>query len=93
MEQIQNHISVDSQPILLKSVRYEEDWLDLTNPWLEEVIKLDPELILSILYGEFLPPSLHMFGLVWMSFGGRFSQQVEMSVRLAPRLIVALSET
>ena len=58
MEQIQNHKSVDSQLIWLKSVKSEADWLDLTNPWLKEVIKSDPELILNILYGEFLPPSL-----------------------------------
>ena len=38
MEQIQNHKSMDSQPIWLKSVRSEADWLDLTNPWLKEVI-------------------------------------------------------
>ena len=58
MEQIQNHKSMDSQPIWLKSVRSEADWLDLTNPWLKEVIKSDLELILNILYEEFLPPSL-----------------------------------
>ena len=58
MEQIQNHKSVDSQPIWLKSVRSEAEWLDLTNPWLKEVIKSDPELISSILYEEFLPPFL-----------------------------------
>ena len=52
MEQIQNHKSVDSQPIWLKSVRSKADWLDLTNPWLKEVIKSDPKLIFSSLYGE-----------------------------------------
>ena len=56
MEQIQNHRSMDSQSIWLKSVRSEADSLDLTNPWLKEVIKSDPELILSVLYGEFRPP-------------------------------------
>ena len=62
MEQIQNHRSVDSQPIWLKSVRSEADWLDITNPWLKEVIKSDPQLIFNILYGESLPPSLlHTF--------------------------------
>ena len=94
MEQIQNHKSVDSQPIWLKLVRSEADWLDLTNPWLKEVIKSDPELIFNILYGEFRHPSLlHMFWLIWMSFGGCFNQQVEVSVRSAPQLTVALSET
>ena len=94
MEQIQNHKSVDYQPIWLKSIRSEADWLDLRNPWLKEVIKSDPELIFNILYGEFRPPSLlHTFWLIWMSFGGFFSQQVEVSVRLALRLIIALSET
>ena len=94
MEQIQNHRSVDSQPIWLKSARSEPDWLDLINPWLKEVIKSDPELIFSILYGEFLPPSLlHTFWLIWMSFGGCFSQQVEVLVRSALRLTIALSET
>ena len=58
MEQIQNHKSMDSQPIWLKPVRSEAYWLDLTNPWLKEVIKSDSELILSILYEEFHPPSL-----------------------------------
>ena len=58
MEQIQNPRSVDSQPFWLKSVRYATDWLDLTNPWLKEVIWTDPELIFSILYGEFFPLSL-----------------------------------
>ena len=58
MEQIQNHKSVDFEPIWLKSVRYEPDWLDLKNPWLEEVIWIDPELIFSILYGELHPLSL-----------------------------------
>ena len=63
MEQIQNHKSVDSQPIWLKSVRSEADSLDLTNPWLKEVIKSNPELIFSILYGEFrLPLSSTRFG-------------------------------
>ena len=62
MEQIQNHRSVDSQPIWLKSVRSKADWLDLTNPWLKEVIKSDLDLIFIILYGEFYPPSLlHTF--------------------------------
>ena len=94
MEQIQNYRSVDSKPIWLKSVKSEADWLDLTNPWLKEVIKSDPELILSILYGEFHPPSLlNMFWLIWMSFGGWFSQQVEVSVKSALRLTIALSET
>ena len=94
MEQIQNPRSVDSHPIWLKSVRFEPDWLDLTNPWLKEVIKSDPELIFSILYGEFFPPSLlHTFWLIWMSFGGCFSQQVEVSIRSALRLTIALSET
>ena len=94
MEQIQNHKSVDSQPIWLKSVRSEADWLDLTNPWLKEVIKSDPELIFNILYGEFRPPSLlNTFWLIWMSFGGWFSQQVEVSVKSALRLTIALSET
>ena len=58
MEQIQNHRSMDSQPIWLKSVRSEAESLDLTNPWLKEVVKSYPELILSIHYGEFFPPSL-----------------------------------
>ena len=49
---------MDSQPIWLKSVRYELDWLDLTNPWLKEVIWTDPELIFNILYGESYPLSL-----------------------------------
>ena len=85
MEQIQIHKSMDSQPIWLKSVRSEADWLDLTNPWLKEGIKSDPELIYSGLYGEFHPPSLlNTFWLIWMSFGGCFSQQVEVSVRSAP---------
>ena len=72
MEQIQNHRSVDSQPIWLKSVKSEADWLDLTNPWLKEVIKSYPELIFSIIYGEFLPPSLlntflaHLDEFWWM---------------------------
>ena len=48
---------MDSQPIWLKSVRSEADWLDLTNPWLKEVIKSDPELIFSFfLWG--IAPSL-----------------------------------
>ena len=58
MEQIQNHKSVDSQSIWLKSVRFEADWLDLTNPWLKEGIKSDPELIYSCLHGELCPLSL-----------------------------------
>ena len=75
MEQIQNPISVDSQPIWLKLVRSELNWLDLTNPWLKEVIWTDPELNFIILYGEFHPPSiLNTFWLIWMSFGGCFSQ-------------------
>ena len=35
MEQIENRKSVDSQQIWLKSVRYEPDWLHLTNPMTE----------------------------------------------------------
>ena len=58
MEENQNHRSMDSQSIWLKSVKSEPDWLDLTNPWLKEVIKSDPELIFSILYAKFHPPSL-----------------------------------
>ena len=43
---------------------------------------------------ELCPPSLlHMCGPLWLSFGGRFSQQVEVLDRLALRLTVALSET
>ena len=85
---------MDSQLIWLKSVRFEADWLDLTNPWLKEVIKSDPELRFSILYGEFRPPSLlHTFWLIWMSFGGCFNQQVEVLVKSALRLTIALSET
>ena len=40
-----------------------------------------------------LPLSSTRFWLNWMIFGGFFSQQVEVSVRSAPRLTVALSET
>ena len=70
MEQIQNHKSVDSQPIWLKSVRSEVDSVDLTNPWLKEVIKSDPEMIFSILYGELHPLSLlHTCGLSWKLCG------------------------
>ena len=58
MEQIQNHRLVDSQSIWFKSVRSEPDWLDLTNPWLKEVIKSDPELIFNSFYGELHPLSL-----------------------------------
>ena len=58
------------------------------------MIKIDLELIFSILYGEFFPPSLlHTFWLIWMSFGGCFSQQVQVSVRSDLWLTIALSET
>ena len=87
-----NPKSVDSQPIWLKSVRSEVDWLDLTNPWLKELIKSDPELILSILYGEFHPPSLlHMFGLLWIGFGWCVRLWVDVSVQSAPWLTRRLS--
>ena len=38
MEKIKNPRSMDSQPIWLKWVRSKPDWLDMTNPWLKEVI-------------------------------------------------------
>ena len=70
MEQIKNPRSVYSQPIWLKSVRSEPDWLDLRNPWLKEVIWTDPEFIFSILYGELRPLSLlHTCGLSWKLYG------------------------
>ena len=85
---------MDSQQIWLKSVRYKPDWLDLTNTWLKEVIWTDTELNFSILYGEFHPPSLlHMFGLIRMSLGGCFSQQVEVSVKSALWLTFRLSRS
>ena len=94
MEQIQNPRSVDSQPIWLKLVRSTPYWPNLTNPWLKEVIWVDPELNLRFIYGEFHRPSLlHMCGLIWMSFGGCFSQQVEVSVRSALRLTFRLSRS
>ena len=52
MEQIQNPRSVDFQPIWLKSVISRPDWLDLTNPWLKEVIWIDPELISTSFMGN-----------------------------------------
>ena len=94
MKQIQNPRSVDSQLIWLKSVKSELDGLDLTNPWLKEVIWTNPKLIFNILYGDLCPLSLlHTCGLIWMSFGGRFSQQVEVAVRSALQLTIARSET
>ena len=72
MEQIQNHKSMDSQAIWFKLVRSKVDWLDLTNPWLKEVIKSNPVLIFSIFYGEFHPPSFlntflaHLDEFWWM---------------------------
>ena len=63
MEQIQNHRLVDSQPIWLKLVISEPDWLALTNPWLKEVIKSDPDFIFNIFMGNFaLPLSSTCFG-------------------------------
>ena len=80
MEQIQNPRSMDSQPIWLKSVSSAPDWLDMTNPWLKEVIWVDPELNFSLLYGELHPLSLlHTCGLLWKLYGWGVSQQVDVS--------------
>ena len=58
MEKILNPKSMDSQPIWLKSVSSIPDWLDLENPWLKEVIWIDPNLNFNLLYGELHPLSL-----------------------------------
>ena len=84
MEQIQNPRSMDSQSIWLKSVSSAPDWLDLTNPWLKEVIWVDLELKFSLLYGELRPLSLlHTCELFWELCDWWFSQQVDVLAQLA----------
>ena len=92
MEQIQNHKSVDSQSIWLKSVRSELDWLDLTNPWLKEEIKSDPELIYSYFMGNctlcLSSTRVHSPGC---SVGRCVGVWVDVSPQSSPRLTSRLS--
>ena len=77
MEQIQFPKLVDFALIWLKSVSSALDWLDLTIPWQKELIWAEEGVHHNMHYWDLHPLSLlHTCGLIWLSFGGCFSQQV-----------------
>ena len=83
---------MDSQSISLKSVRSEPDWLDMTNPWLKEVIKSNPRLIFSSLMGNCaLSLSSTRVGSPGSSVDWCVSLLVDVLAQAAPRLTSRLS--